>query len=493
DEVLVRHCYSGTSADSRTACLPRRRRQRPQGHHSRRRHVRDLGGEAAVGRRGEGPADPGGDGPRGRADAQAQLWRAQRGDRRQLGGGPQRGQGEPHLAHGQRQPQAPQLLLRLRRRRRGGLYDEEFVQKRMDRGDEVEELGGKLAAEMDPSGRDDISILAMQRLFNHQPNGPATPVDMVLDYFRYDYEFAEPPRVTSLQGTEPTATFADFGDDANFVADQRGFETLIYHIAGQYLRSDKSGNIVDPRVKLNKVVREISYDQRGVVVTTEDNSAYSADYVIVSASIGVLQSDLIQFKPQLPAWKILAIYRFDMGVYTKIFLKFPRKFWPTGPGKQFFVYASSRRGYYGMWQSFEQEYPGANVLMVTVTDVESRRIEQQPDNVTMAEAVGVLRNMFPDRDVPDATDIYVPRWWSNRFFKGSYSNWPVGVNRYEYDQLRAPVGGRVYFTGEHTSEHYNGYVHGAYLAGIDSADILMNKVLNNVEFKVRPKYDEEQK
>ncbi|KAF7110073.1 hypothetical protein CFC21_110228 [Triticum aestivum] len=294
----------------------------------------------------------------------------------------------------------------------GGLYDEEFVQKRMDRGDEVEELGGKLAAEMDPSGRDDISILAMQRLFNHQPNGPATPVDMVLDYFRYDYEFAEPPRVTSLQGTEPTATFADFGDDANFVADQRGFETLIYHIAGQYLRSDKSGNIVDPRVKLNKVVREISYDQRGVVVTTEDNSAYSADYVIVSASIGVLQSDLIQFKPQLPAWKILAIYRFDM---------------------------------------------------------------------------------FPDRDVPDATDIYVPRWWSNRFFKGSYSNWPVGVNRYEYDQLRAPVGGRVYFTGEHTSEHYNGYVHGAYLAGIDSADILMNKVLNNVEFKVRPKYDEEQK
>lgn len=36
----------------------------------------------------------------------------------------------------------------------------------MDRGDEVEELGGKLAAKMDPSGRDDMSILAMQRLFN---------------------------------------------------------------------------------------------------------------------------------------------------------------------------------------------------------------------------------------------------------------------------------------------------------------------------------------
>lgn len=192
----------------------------------------------------------------------------------------------------------------------------------------------------------------------------------------------------------------------------------------------------------------------------------------------------------LQAWKIIAIYRFDMAVYTKIFLKFPRKFWPTGEGKQFFVYASSRRGYYGMWQSFEEEYPGANVLLVTVTDQESRRIEQQPDNTTMAEAVAVLRRMFPDEDVPDATDIYVPRWWSNRFFKGSYSNWPIGVNRYEYDQLRAPVG-RVYFTGEHTSEHYNGYVHGAYLAGMDSADILMNSIFNNVEFKVRGKYHDQ--
>jgi polyamine oxidase len=48
------------------------------------------------------------------------------------------------------------------------------------------------------------------------------------------------------------------------------------------------------------VVREISYSSTGVTVKTEDNSTYQADYVMVSASLGVLQSDLIQFKPQLP-------------------------------------------------------------------------------------------------------------------------------------------------------------------------------------------------
>lgn len=372
----------------------------------------------------------------------------------------------------------------------GGVYDEDYVQKRIELADSVEEMGEKLSASLHASGRDDMSILAMQRLNEHQPNGPATPVDMVVDYYKFDYEFAEPPRVTSLQNTVPLATFSDFGDDVYFVADQRGYEAVVYYLAGQYLKTDdKSGKIVDPRLQLNKVVREIKYSPGGVTVKTEDNSVYSADYVMVSASLGVLQSDLIQFKPKLPTWKVRAIYQFDMAVYTKIFLKFPRKFWPEGKGREFFLYASSRRGYYGVWQEFEKQYPDANVLLVTVTDEESRRIEQQSDEQTKAEIMQVLRKMFPGKDVPDATDILVPRWWSDRFYKGTFSNWPVGVNRYEYDQLRAPVG-RVYFTGEHTSEHYNGYVHGAYLSGIDSAEILINCAQKKMcKYHVQGKYD----
>ncbi|XP_006649547.1 polyamine oxidase 6-like [Oryza brachyantha] len=369
----------------------------------------------------------------------------------------------------------------------GGVHDEAEVQKTIDRAHEVGESGEKLSATLPTSGRDDMSILAMQRLNDHLPNGPSSPVDMVIDYFIYDYAFAEPPRVTSLQNGVPQRTSTDFGDDSFFVADQRGYESVVHYLAGQYLDTDDSGNVADARLQLNKAVNEITYSSSGVTVETEDGSVYQADYVMVSASLGVLQSDLIQFKPQLPKWKILAIYEFDMAVYTKIFLKFPERFWPVGKGREFFLYASTRRGYYGMWQEFEVQYPDANVLLVTVTDEESRRIEQQSDNQTKAEIMEVLRSMFPDEDVPDATDILVPRWWSNRFFRGSFSNWPIGVNRYEYDQLRAPVG-RVYFTGEHTSEFYNGYVHGGYLSGIDSAEILINCAQKNMcKFHVQGK------
>ncbi|KAK6922177.1 Amine oxidase [Dillenia turbinata] len=350
----------------------------------------------------------------------------------------------------------------------GGLLEQSVAETTYNLLDEVYTFSENVSNSLTAQKHEDISVLTAQRLTNHVP---ATPLEMAFDYYNNDYEFAEPPRVTSLQNTLPLPTFDNYGEDVYFVADSRGYETVVHYVAQQYLTTDKAGNITDPRLLLNKPVVEIRYSQSGVIVKTEDGSVYRADYVMVSASIGVLQTNLIKFEPDLPKWKILAMYQFDMAVYTKIFLKFPSKFWPSGNGTEFFIYAHENRGYYTIWQQLEREYPGSNVLLVTVTDDESRRIEQQPDSETKAEVMAVLRNMF-GKSIPEATDILVPRWWSDRFYKGTFSNWPIGVSRYEFDQIRAPVG-RVYFTGEHTSEHYNGYVHGAYLAGIDSANMIL--------------------
>lgn len=76
---------------------------------------------------------------------------------------------------------------------------------------------------------------------------------MAVDYYNYDYEFAEPPRVTSLQNTAPLATFANFGEDVYFVADSKGYESVVHYVANQYLTTNKAGEITDPRLLLNKV------------------------------------------------------------------------------------------------------------------------------------------------------------------------------------------------------------------------------------------------
>ncbi|KAL3622543.1 polyamine oxidase1, flavin-containing amine oxidoreductase [Castilleja foliolosa] len=329
---------------------------------------------------------------------------------------------------------------------------------------------------------------AIQKLRNQESNitettsAPESPIELAIDFILHDFEMAE---------VEPISTYVDFGEREYLVADERGFEHLLHQMADTFLDTS-DGEISDTRLKLNKVVREMKHSRNGVLVKTEDGSVYEANYVVLSVSIGVLQSRLISFSPPLPKWKTEAISNCEIMVYTKVFLKFPSKFWPCAPEKEFFIYAHKQRGYYTFWQHMENAYPGSNILVVTLTNGESKRIEAQSDRETMKEAMEVLRNMFGD-DIPNATDILVPRWWNNRFQRGSYSNFPILVNHQLIDHIKAPVG-RVFFTGEHTSEKFNAYVHGGYLSGIDTGKALVEemrsekekRIENNQSFLIEP-------
>ncbi|KAL9419326.1 hypothetical protein AB3S75_037144 [Citrus x aurantiifolia] len=353
----------------------------------------------------------------------------------------------------------------------GGLYEKHVVESSFKVADARQEFGTNLSKILSSKqGRDeDISILGSQRLFKQVPKGP---LDMAVDYFYNDFEEAEPTRISSLKNTFPRQLMEDFGEDSYFVADPRGFETVVHYTANQFL-SHNNNKITDPRLKLKKTVRKINQSKNKVIITTEDGSVYHANYVIVTVSVGVLQSDLIEFAPRLPLWKKLAINNFDMAIYTKIFMKFPYKFWPTGPGTEFFLYAHETRGYFTIWQHLENELPGENMIFVTVTDEESRRIEQQSEKKTKAEIMKVLKKMFGNgKQIPEPDTMLIPKWWSNRLYKGSYSNWPNGYTLHSYHDLQQPFG-RIYFAGEHTNSTYLGYVDGAYFSGINTANALI--------------------
>ena len=89
-------------------------------------------------------------------------------------------------------------------------------------------------------------------------------------------------------------------------------------------------------------------------------------------------------------------------------------------------------------QHFELEYPGSNVLLVTVTGDEAIRIEQQSDSETLAEAMAVLRQMFGPH-VPNGLSILVPRWFTNPYFGGSYSTWAAGVTANDYSLVKVSL------------------------------------------------------
>lgn len=86
----------------------------------------------------------------------------------------------------------------------------------------------------------------------------------------------------------------------------------------------------------------------------------------------------------------------------------------------------------------ENAYPGSNILVVTLTNGESKRVEAQPDEETLKEAMEVLRDMFGP-DIPNATDILVPRWWNNRFQRGSYSDYPIISDNQLVNNIRVVI------------------------------------------------------
>jgi len=85
-----------------------------------------------------------------------------------------------------------------------------------------------------------------------------------------------------------------------------------------------------------QVVREIEHRGSGVRVITEDDCIYEANYVLVSVSIGVLQSNLVAFHPPLPVCFVYTLFSFVLYITVLYFLLSSS----TGTGARTFVFDS---------------------------------------------------------------------------------------------------------------------------------------------------------
>lgn len=89
---------------------------------------------------------------------------------------------------------------------------------------------------------------------------------------------------------------------------------------------------IESKVQLRKEVTNISWNPSSlnekIFVSCADNSSYSADHLIFTASLGVLKDrHQTLFTPSLPENKIKAIENIGFGTLGKIFLEFEKPFW----------------------------------------------------------------------------------------------------------------------------------------------------------------------
>ena len=249
-----------------------------------------------------------------------------------------------------------------------------------------------------------------------------------------------------------------------------GDEVVFPRGYGQYARALAEG--LD--VRMSSVVRAVRQSPDGAAVELADGRVVIAAAVVVTVPLGVLQAGAITFEPPLGPDVLDAMGRLGMGVYDKVFLRFPERFW----GDDWVVRQQGPAGVdWHSWYDMSR-VTGEPVLAALVGGAGARRIESLPDALVVDEAVTALRRMFgPSVPQPDA--VRITRWAADPFARGSYSYLHVGASPDDHDLLGSPSG-RVQLAGEATWGDEPATVHGALLSGLRAAGRLLGREVEPV-------------
>lgn len=224
----------------------------------------------------------------------------------------------------------------------------------------------------------------------------------------------------------------------------------------------------------------------GVRVVTRDNlsgaeSVFDGDYVLCTASLGVLKAGELEFQPPLPTWKTNAISSLGFGLLNKLILEFPTTFWKTKNDQDMFGYLppgpSQERGKFYIFWNLERS-TGRPILVALCAGEAAYCMEDTAEEDLVSSCMRALRAIHSEQSVPDPIHTHQTKWSQDRYARGSYSFVAAGNNGQEYDQLAKPVGPALYFAGEACNRDYPATVPGAYLSGLRAAGQMQSHIFS---------------
>jgi len=227
-------------------------------------------------------------------------------------------------------------------------------------------------------------------------------------------------------------------------------------------------------VRLNTVVRSITYDTGSVQVAT-NRGVFQAKRVIVTAPISVLKAGKIRFHPGLPAEKTAALGHMSFAATMKIYLLFPRAFWEPASELQpepTWLFRLSQPS--EPWVNWFNAAPFLKqpVLMAFVNADLALALDQLTEDQIVNEAMGVLQRMYGRKTLrPQAHTRST--WIRDPYALGTYPSVAPGATAEDFDTLGEPVGDTVFFAGDGTTSAFPGNTRAAYLTGLRAANLIL--------------------
>eukprot|EP01084_Bolivina_argentea_P315225 546080_1 len=301
---------------------------------------------------------------------------------------------------------------------------------------------------------------------------PLSPIEKAVQYVGFTFEYSEEAKYTSFWGSEQTI-FEAYGKWSNFITDPRGYAGITLGLGSEYLNLQ---NISDePKLLINSPITKIEYNgESKVTVRIENGTTYNAKYGINTFSLGVFQSDIIEYEPPLDDEKRDAYLSYSMIDYLPVLVQWPYNFWDELGIKTHVIDFVDERDNFWIWAyNFDHPsfYPGSHTWRFDIIIGDAVRVQFQSNEATINELINdKLKYYFGEGIVPQPVNILHHDWTRNRYVQGMYSDWNVGMTQAKIQKMKSPyTDAGLYFAGEAVSK-YSGDVNGAYDIGINVAN-----------------------
>jgi monoamine oxidase len=255
---------------------------------------------------------------------------------------------------------------------------------------------------------------------------------------------------------DPTSVSVEFlynewisEDHVNFRVD-KGYCALINHLAK------------DLRIITGSPVQTVSWE-KGLVKVTADDKTYTAQKLIITTSVGVLQHQTISFAPAIDAY-INAANNIGWGNVIKIVLEFKEPCWKSDTG---FIFSGEK---IPTW--WTQAPNNAAVLTGWLGGPPAAAFRQASKEEVLQLALHTLKEIFRS-DLPELLSSHIYNWAEDPETLGAYS-YDTPTTAVARKLLNTPLEDTIYFAGEALYEgKHPGTVEAALISGRDVAQKIL--------------------
>lgn len=251
-----------------------------------------------------------------------------------------------------------------------------------------------------------------------QLNSPTTPYN-----FKNDYAILEGKQI-SLK-------------DLGFSIDQKFIGTSWFDFYEKYIVPS-----IKEKLLFKQVVNSVDYSGDQVLINTSDKS-FTADKVILTVPVKLLQSKTVLFKPELPDAKKKAIEDITVWGGCKAFIEFSEQFYPSVTGFKISPETAGHKLYYDAAYGQNSKHHILGLIAVGAPSVPYRQ-------ASTSELISYMLNELDEIFDGKASAYYVKHifqnWNKEPFANGAY------VHYYEdWKNIRAlgePVANKLFFAGD---------------------------------------------